>query len=166
MKKIVACICSVLLSLTLLTGCVTFSVKAKLHSKAENVTMIEVYRLDKPVDWDREKKIWYKREPIDDNYEECQTVIYDYQPIAYVNEEDYADFIADGKALPFKVSWIVGAAVDPAWYYKGYVVRIISGEEEEMFCNQAGGYIAYCNEDIWQEFLKKYIGEAAFVNPE
>jgi len=162
MKKKFVCILLAIATF-LFSGCVTFPVeRVVVRANPKEVTAIEVYYLEEGAYWDTTEKYWYYGEW---NYKTSSQdiTVYDYQPIAYVNQEDYADFITDAKALPYTMSVIIGAAMDPSWAYYDYVVRIVSGDEEEIVHNKAGGDLAYCEEDIWQDFLKKYIGEEPFI---
>ena len=162
MKKKFACILLAMVTF-LFSGCVTFPVeRVVVRANPEEVTAIEVYYLEEPAYRDSTEKYWYNEQW---NYKTSSHdfTVYDYQPIAYVNQEDYADFIADAKALPYTMTVIIGAAMDPGFRYYDYVVRIVSGDKEEIVRNKAGGDLAYCDEPVWQNFLKKYIGEEPFI---
>ena len=67
------------------------------------------------------------------------------------------------EATPFKQDIIlIPAAWDPSWGYMGYVVKINCKEDYHLIANKGGGSFSYCEEEDWQEFLKKYIGEEHF----
>ena len=125
----------------------------------EEIVSIEVYYLDEPV-YDRDGR-WEQY-----SYQDEQEIFipYEAEPIGSVKQEDYAQFIADYEQLPFMMTIIIGAAMDPAWYYTGYVFKINTEETYYIYASGAGGSLAYCEDDVWEEFLKKYIGSEPFEN--
>ena len=162
MKKKIVCILLAIVTF-LFSGCVFIPVKNVVHSDPNKVTAIEVYYLEEWVLWDKTEKYWYKMQ-WNEVTSSDDIIVYDYQPIGCVKPEDYADFIADAKALPYKlVILLIPAAIDPMFGYNGYVVRIVSDDGEEFLECEYGLYDKNCDETVWQDFLKKYIGEEAFA---
>lgn len=160
MKKIIICVMTFIMTVVL-TGCIKLPVNERVYSVEEEITAIEVYFFEEPVYWDKEERCWYY-ETWNEETEEYDITVCEQQPIAYVAKADYSSFLADANDLPYTITVIIGAAMDPVWFYEDYVVRIVSGEKDEIVCNKSGGDLAYCKEEIWQDFLKKYIGEEVF----
>ena len=163
MKKILALLLAAFM-LVLFSGCITVPVETqKVLAKPEEITSMEVYYFPDAVYFD--DNVWTTQSiSTDENGEYIDIYIpYETEAIASVNEEDYASFIADYEALPYTYTFIL-AAVDPARYFIGYVVKINlnCGEDFRFLRNTAGGSMDYCEEEIWENFLKKYIGEEPF----
>ncbi len=167
MRKILAVILFCIMTVSF-SSCVTFSYPLDIETKPEDVTSIEVYYFAEIVDWNWNEKKWMGREKNSAGEtiydEDGHFIYYEYEcePIAYVQESDYARFIEEAEALPFKNTVFIGAAMDPAWYYSGYVVKINSGEEYEFVVCSAGGSLRWIEEETWKEFLKGFIGEEVF----
>ena len=157
MKKILtAIVCC--MALCIFSGCITVPVGAeKIAASPEEIVSIEVYYFEDAIY--REDGQWMKYSYQDG--EEIRTS-YEAEPIASVKQEDYAQFIADYEELPFTMTFIIFAAMDPSWYYMGYVVKVTTEDTYYLYTSQAGGSMAYCKDEIWEEFLKKYIGEEPF----
>ena len=123
MKKILTTIVCCI-SLFIFSGCVTISASQRsINIPMEEIVSIEVYYLDEPV-YDRDGR-WEQY-----SYQDEQEIFipYEAEPIGSVKQEDYAQFIADYEQLPFMMTIIIGAAMDPAWYYTGYVFKINTEE--------------------------------------
>ena len=161
MKKKLSCLLLVIV-IFLFSGCVFIPVENVVHSDPNKVTAIEVYYLEELAWWDETEKQWYNVE-WNEKTSDWDLVFCIDQPIAYVNPEDYADFIADAKALPYKITIpLLPFPTDPIFEYYHYVVRIVSGDEEEILCHNGDGRDSHCDETVWINFLKKYIGEEVF----
>ena len=139
------------------SSCVMIPVSLNIKYSTEEITSIEIYYFEESFYFDQG---WEREEIMEDGSSEW--VSYEGGPIAYVQEEDYAQFISDIKALPFKFVAIL-APSDPQWYYDDYVVKINSGDKCQLISDLGGGSWLYCEEDVWENFLKKYIDESCFT---
>ena len=158
MKKILSLVLCCITAISF-SSCVTIPTPLDICFEAEEITSIEVYYFDEPIYWDSETKGWIYK-----NWEEeYKETPYTGEPIAYVEEADYEQFISDVEELPFKVTTLlIPAPFDPIRHYGGYVVKINCQDEYELVANYGGGNRRDCSDEDWQEFLKKYIGEEHF----
>ena len=155
------------IALFLFSGCIRIPVSPpKAELKLEEILSIEVYYFEEPVydnDFDRNEGGKWEQYSYTD---EGEIVIpYEAEPIASVKKEDYAQFLADYEGLPFTMLIIIGA-VDPSRFYTGYIVKINTAETYYLYTSSCGGSLAYCKDEVWEEFLKKYIGEEPFQRVE
>ncbi len=161
MKKFLAMLLC-LMATCVFVGCIPIPEKTEVRTEVEDITSIEIYYLEKYVDWDGEK--WWLEE-----WNSGETISWEYkcEPIAYVQEADYATFVADAEALPHIFGLpIIPVAIDPSWRYHGYVIKINSGTNCELICQSGGGSISYYEDEDWKPFIKKYIGEELFAQIE
>lgn len=153
MKRIFALVLCCI-TLIVFSGCAIVPFPLKIRCDVEEITSIEVYHFNSSayLNSETEELEYFSVE------EDC---VVKAEPIAYVEEADYQQFISDAEELPFKM-FIVLASVDPSWEYTDYVVKMNWEGDYQLIASKGGGLLLYCEEEAWQNFLKKYIGEEHF----
>lgn len=155
-----------LVTACLFVGCIPIPSKYNVKTEVEDITSIEVYYFEDNIYWNYKTQSWEYR-IWNQETEKDDIIPYDGEPIAYIDVESYAALVEDAEAMPhmFGVP-IIPVAMDPAWFFYGYVIKINTATDCELIHRSAGGSAYYFEEEDWNAFIKKYIGEELFMQIE
>lgn len=156
-RKITVLLISLLLILSL-TGCVFIPSWKQIDVRhdASEIVSVELYNLTVSY-----MGRFHGREDCIDQMEE------ELDPIDTLDAENYDDFVKDLEKLTFTDHLIlVLAAMDPAYYYRGYTVKITYENGDYDILSPVGQlydsgerYIEdswSCDEDKWNAFIEKH----------
>ena len=155
-----------LVTACLFVGCIPIKFDYDVVTEAEDITSIEVYYFEDNIYWNYNTRSWEYR-IWNEETEKDDIIPYEGEPIAYIDAENYAALVEDVEAMPHIFGLpIIPMAIDPAWFFYGYVIKINSETDCELIHRSAGGSVYYFEEEDWNAFIKKYIGEELFMQIE
>lgn len=162
MLKKISALCMMVLLICQMTGCIMIPSyeKIALRYDVSEIVSVELYDL---------RENGYHGMSSAENISQMEQ---DLTPIGILESEQYDVFVSELESITFSdVFVIVLAAMDPAYSYHGYTVKIDYQNGEYDILSPTGQLYYYgdgkgfrersysCDEDVWNDFIESYFTE-------